>query len=155
MPKKSEPSKYSQRRPVNGRPCKLTPEVQERLLTAIRQGLKYDTACALAGITYHTMRNWMIAGESTKDGIYFNFFTALKKAEAEAEEELIKSIRNAGHREWQANAWILERRYPERWARRERSENVTINVDLDQLTDDQLTRIANGESVSIVLGDQG
>lgn len=153
MPKKREQSKEG-RRPVNGRPSKLTPEVQERLVSAIRQGLKYDTACALAGISYYTMRNWVIAGEGAADGIYFNFLTALKKAEAEAEQDLVKSIKDAGKREWQANAWILERRHPERWARRERSENVTVNIDLDQLTDEQLTRIANGESVSSVLGDQ-
>ena len=140
-----------------GRPTKLTPETQARIVDAIRDGMTYETACALSSITYSTFRNWIIAGENTGDGIYYEFLQSVKKANAEAEAELVQRIKSAGQREWQANAWILERRYPDRWGRRDRTEAVTtnFNIDLETLTDEQLARLANGESITAVLGAQG
>ena len=133
--------------PVGGRPTKLTKELQQRVTQAIRVGMTYERACTVAGICFQTYRNWQLRGERDKSGIYFEFLEAVKKAEAEAElmhlgaivkaskggdevrevrrtmvdgqlvNEII-SIRPAAP-QWQAAAWLLERRYPERYRRRD------------------------------------
>jgi hypothetical protein len=67
-------------------------------------------------------------GREEKKGKYFNFFQAIKEAENVAEiryvERLDKIIMgeadNNGKPTWQAAAWYLERKHPDRWGRRER-----------------------------------
>jgi hypothetical protein len=41
-----------------------------------------------------------------------------KKAEAEWEVSAITQLRSHGRENWQAIAWLLERRYPERYGKR-------------------------------------
>lgn len=101
-----------------GRPSKLTPEVQEKICNAIRAGNYYEAACAYAGIDYSTFRRWMIKGEKTKKGKYHEFCEAVKKAEYEAEMRLVAMWQKHMPDNWQAIATFLERRFPERWARR-------------------------------------
>lgn len=121
MPKKPAQNKSVKAR-REGRPSKLTPEVRERLLDAIRSGVTYEVACSHAGIAYSTLRNWVTAAEQgAGDPIKLELLDALKKAEADAEVTCIARIREAATGgQWQAAAWLLERRHPERWARRDR-----------------------------------
>lgn len=48
---------------VGGRPSKLTPRVQAKLVDAISQGNYYEVACKYAGISYKSFRDWMARGE--------------------------------------------------------------------------------------------
>jgi len=107
---------------MRGRPTKFTPETIEKILAGISEGLPYDTACALANCDYTTFRKWMQAAESENAGqALIDFFDNVKKAEAKAEEIHIQNIKKASDSgAWQAGAWILERRYPEKWGRVER-----------------------------------
>lgn len=106
-----------------GRPTKLTPERAKIIADAIAAGNYYETACALAGVDYTTVRKWIQKGEKAQKGALFEFVKAVKKAEAFAEAERIKRIREAAKEgNWQADAWWLERRFPERWGRKERQE---------------------------------
>ena len=103
-----------------GRKTKLNDARLKKVVDGITAGLPYDTACALAGITYQTFLNWMRAGEAAESGKFFEFFEEVKKAEAIAESVHIANIKNAGKSGvWQADAWMLERRHPEKWGRRE------------------------------------
>ncbi len=103
-----------------GRKTKLNDARVKKVVDGISAGLPYDTACALAGITYQTFLNWMRAGEAAESGKFFEFFEEVKKAEAIAEAVHIKNIKKAGNDGiWQADAWMLERRHPEKWGRRE------------------------------------
>jgi hypothetical protein len=52
--------------------------------------------------------------------LYVQFFDAYKKALADAEADKFERIRQAGATRWQANAWLLERRHPERWSSQRR-----------------------------------
>ena len=130
------------------RQSKLTPETQEKIVNAIADGNYLETAAALGGVTYTTLWNWMKKGESASSGIYLEFFEAVKRAEAEAESLRVSRIDKAGMEgNWQADAWYLERRYPDRWGRR--VQEVTgknggpITVKDESLTDEQRTeRIA-------------
>lgn len=164
MPKpKSQPKKPPAKAATKatrreGRPSKLTPDVQERLLNAIRAGVTYEVACSHAGIAYSTLRNWIVAAEQgADDPAKLELLDALKKAEADAEVTCIARIREAATGgQWQAAAWLLERRHPERWARRERHDvtSTNVNVNWEDLTDDELARIAAGEQPAKVLADR-
>ena len=108
-----------------GRPSKLTEEVKDKLVKAISQGNYYEAACSYAGITYATFRNWMNEGEEATDGEYFDFFDTIKKAESAAELRMVQEWQKHVPNNWQAIATFMERRYPDRWGRRERRD---VNV---------------------------
>ena len=104
---------------AGGRPGKLTPEVQQRIVQAVASGNYLETAAAYGGITYTTFNNWMHRGEERKGENYVAFFEAVKKAEADAEVLRVARISKAANEgNWQADAWYLERRYPNRWGKR-------------------------------------
>jgi hypothetical protein len=98
-----------------GRPNKLTAEVTERIVEAIKRGATYEIACNYAGITYQTFRNWMIKGEKTRrKNKFFEFFNKVKEAEGEAAYRWLAIIDKAAiEGSWQAAAWKLERRHRE------------------------------------------
>lgn len=119
--KKKKPVKQSPR--PTGRPSKLDSDTQRKFIDAVREGLPYSTACALAGIGETTFAVWRQRADAEPDSPYAGFMRALKEAEAEAEAANVKRIRSAADNgQWQAAAWILERRHPDKWARTERQE---------------------------------
>lgn len=110
------------KRPV-GRPSKLTPERIARLIDALRAGHTRETAATLAGIGRSTFNAWLAAAkEPSADPELQAFSDAVKSAEIEAEDALLGIIRAATSKHWQAAAWILERRSPDRWGRRVKAE---------------------------------
>lgn len=52
-----------------------------------------------------------------------NFANAIKRGYAICKESKVKRIAKAGEKNWQADAWLLERRFPDEFARR---ENVRV-----------------------------
>ena len=105
-----------------GRRTKLTPETQEKIITAIRAGNYANVAAQYAGIHESTFYDWIVRGEAAKGGIYAEFAEAVKKAEADAEARHVLNITNASKKEWTASAWYLERKHSDRWGRKERRE---------------------------------
>ena len=110
---------------MSGRPTKLTPEVQQRIVDALRDGNYREAAVACAGIDYKTFCNWMRRGQQEKAGRYFQFFRAVQQAEHEAEREMVARWKAHMPESWQAIRDFLERRFPDRWGRRDRLD-VTI-----------------------------
>lgn len=103
-----------------GRPTKLTPEVQEKIISVIRKGNYIETAAAYAGISKQTLYNWLKQGARQPNGVYGRFVQAVEQALAESEMADLARIEQAamdGH--WQASAWRLERRFPKRWGRQD------------------------------------
>jgi hypothetical protein len=107
-----------------GRPTKLNEELTEKLCYYISQGNYFDTSCKLVGIDYSTFRAWIVKGEEDGKGRFFDFSEAIKRAEAEAEAKRVEMILKAGGLggDWKANAWYLERKYPDRWGKVDRLE---------------------------------
>ena len=103
-----------------GRPTKLTPERQNRLVEAIQAGNYYKVACAAAGIDYSTFRLWMQAGEAKKNPRFSEFFEAITRAEAAAEDSAVRMWQQAMPTDWRAAQMFLERRHPDRWGKQER-----------------------------------
>ena len=101
-----------------GRPSKaLDAKMVKALTDLLRAGAMIDAACAAVGISRTSFFDWMKRGQADKSGIYNDFADAVKKALADAENSLVAGIRNAGTTQWQAMAWLLERRFRERWSR--------------------------------------
>ena len=105
-----------------GRPTKLTPEVQTTIVNALAAGTYLETAAKAAGINQDTLHSWLVNGARCKSGIQKEFSEAIKKALASAEIRFGATIALASQYQWQAAAWMLERRYPDRWGRIDRHE---------------------------------
>jgi transposase len=107
-----------------GRRTKLTPEVHNLIVEAIRVGNYVETSAQAAGITKQTLYRWLEQAEDDNaDQIYRDFRDALESARAEAEKMDLEIITRAAHDgSWQAAAWKLERKHPNRWGRVTRTE---------------------------------
>ena len=101
-----------------GRPTKLTPEVQEKILTAIRAGNYGHVAAKYAGIGERTFYRWMAQGEKARAGKYRQFRQAVEAAESEAEVRAVAIIQKQMPDNWRAALSYLERKHPKRWGRR-------------------------------------
>jgi hypothetical protein len=96
------------------------PEKFGRLVRALARGNYRETACRIAGIATSSVRNWMTAAE-TGDRRYQAVAHAIAVAEASAEDETIADVRAAGKdpRFWTAGMTWAERKFPDRWGRRQ------------------------------------
>jgi transposase len=158
MPAKSKPKKKPAstgkkrkpgwQTPGPGRTSKvLDPRVTEVFLDGIRQNLTRNLACKKAGINPGSFSRWMtrareadVSGEN--DSIYVVFRNKLEKIEAETAAELVQTIETASHKDWKAAAWVVERRHPDDYGKREttviegseeRPLEVKTSLDLDNL----------------------
>lgn len=107
-----------------GRKSKLTPEIQEKIVSAVRAGNYSFVAAEFAGIGERTFYKWMEKGEARPGSTYGQFRQAVKSAEREAEVRAVAIIQNLMTSNWQAAMTFLERKYPDRWGRR-----VRVSVD--------------------------
>lgn len=103
-----------------GRKSKKTVAEVERLLDNLRQGMSQAAAISQSGIGKTTFYNWL----KTDD----QFKTDVESAEDFAEAVQIAQIKALGEAkmDWRAYAWLLERRFPDRWSAKRETE-VTIN----------------------------
>jgi hypothetical protein len=103
------------------RPTKLTAKVQRQIVESIRSGSYAETAARSAGVSRRTYQRWLERGESdaAADRPFRAFRAQVRKAEADAELRAVNVIRDAMPNDWRAAMTYLERRYPERWRRRE------------------------------------
>ena len=132
-----------------GRPSKLTPELTVELYRLIgEEGLTQTGAAAAVGIHRATFQRWKAAGREARSGRFRDFCDALERAEAEFERTHLQRIgsgdpdvetrvreRNGEEIErititrppdWRRSAWLLERRWPERYGRR----HVKVDTEL-------------------------
>jgi hypothetical protein len=105
-----------------GRPSKLTTAVCERILTNMRAGVSGEIAAQAEGVSRTTFYAWKAKGERQAQGIYRDFLDGVKRAEAEVELSCATIVCQAMPTTWQAAAWMLERRWPQRWGRNDRLE---------------------------------
>jgi hypothetical protein len=108
-----------------GRPAKLTPEVQDKIVSMLRAGNYAAVAYTYAGICRRTYESWIKRGERESSGIYHEFANAVARAESEAEARHVVMISTAAKSHWKAAAWLLARRNPDRWAA---SHTVRVEV---------------------------
>ena len=94
------------------------------LLNALAAGNFLCTAAHLSGLSKQTVYNWIKRGEAGEHP-YDQFLDAYQKASAVAEVAAVAAVRAAGAagpEYWLASQTFLERRFPERWTRRQDRE---------------------------------
>ena len=109
-----------------GRLSKLTPQVQRKIVEAIKKGAYVEVAAQYAGIDQSTFHRWVNRGLSTSkaDAPYRKFREAVEKAETQTEIMATARVLEAGKENWGAAMTWLERKYPQRWGRKDRLELV-------------------------------
>lgn len=124
---------------------KWSPQIIKAICEHIEMGVSNKDAAALEGISEDTFYAWMKKVE---------FSEPLKKARLKDKARSVKLITKAGLTKWQANAWKLERSYPEEYALRARFEHTGKGGrplggpsydHIKKLTDEELERKAYGD----------
>ena len=104
-----------------GAPTKLDETVTTRILGVLRVGGYPQAAAGVAGIHPKTLARWLARGNpdgsDPADAPYRAFRQRVDQARAEGETRNVAIIAQAAAQNWQAAAWLLERQFPERWAR--------------------------------------
>ena len=98
-----------------GRPQAYTAAKAARIVEAIKKGLPYKLAAAAGGVSYNTFIRWRNDGSNPDGPPHFvNFLNQVRQAEAAAAMRQLDLIEKAARKSnWQAAAWILERRHPD------------------------------------------
>jgi hypothetical protein len=122
-------------RQSRGRPSKLTPELMDKLVLLVREGIPYALASRVCGIHRNTRLNWMRRGEKEADriekggppndseAVFLDFYCQADQADALAECEDIMYIRDAKPG-WTAKAWLWARKDPETWGNKAQIEHT-------------------------------
>ena len=134
-------TKTTPQRTRKGRPTKLTRNVHEAIVESVRNGNYIETAARAAGIHPDTLRNWRARGEEggRRNAPFIEFFGALTRAEAEAEERAVKALGDAFADDWRAASEYLRRRHPDRWSTQDRIHGQ-VKHDRERQAPDQLDR---------------
>ncbi len=104
-----------------GRQTLLTPEVEKKIIDAVRAGAFLSVAARYAGVGSSTLMLWMQKGRACtsrkgKDAIYLAFLEKIEEAEASSEVAANLQWRAAWAKDWHAAEKWLQSRYPERYA---------------------------------------
>lgn len=114
-----------------GRPEKVpTPAIVDKICQYMAAANNFETAAAASGISRSTAFRWQARGReeiarlnrpgtrprSTEEK-YVDFVEKTEQARATADAALVVIVRAAAPKTWQAAAWLLERRDPQRWGR--------------------------------------
>lgn len=133
-----------------GQPTKL-PAVRDDLLQAIRLAHSVKLSCQYVGIDPSTYHNWIRRGHQEQTNIdkgnnpnpteaqYLDFFHDAQRARAHnAMRRLARIDKAAADGDWRADAWALERMYPDVFAQQQRHKidgevEVSGNVTADSM----------------------
>lgn len=122
-----------------GRPSKFTPERRSAIIDAISHRIPYEYAAEANGICEETLYDWLrTARQHRKEGIdseYTQFSEAIKRAEMQRMREHSDMIA-AKPKNWQADAWILERRWPKHYGSNAQVNELNQRLSRLEETDD-------------------
>jgi len=131
--------------PLFHQPRLLTSEVQEVICKAIEAGATLEIAAQAASIGARTLDEWLYHGrkelEANPDAESpcTDFVKAVTVASATFESDCLAMIQDAAPKNWTAAAWLLERKFPERYAKVDR-----LRVSGDE-TNDRPVQISDEE----------
>lgn len=103
----------------------LTTTVRDRICDAIGHGVYLEDALRLADVNVSAYYRWLEAAENEHGphaAEYQAFKEAVEIAQAQYQAHYLGKIREAAERTWTAAAWLLERRWPQKYALRNRTE---------------------------------
>jgi hypothetical protein len=102
-----------------GRPTKFTPEVRDTICEYLEKGYTHDAAAGKAGVAPAAYYAWKAkAQDPDAPPIFVEFLERVKRSVAKGEAKLVESFFDAAGNDWKAYMTYLERRFPQRFARR-------------------------------------
>jgi transposase len=131
------------------RPPKITEEGRFRFCGLLEQGNHPEVACRAINIGESTYFRYMQRGRVEDSGVYHDFRLAVEAALAAAEVRAVSAIHSASLDDWRAAMAFLERRFPDRWQKRQTTEltgkdggpiktEAEVQLDLKHLSDEEL-----------------
>tara|TARA_Y100000310_G_C20659496_1_gene803898 strand:- start:926 stop:1579 length:654 start_codon:yes stop_codon:yes gene_type:complete len=86
--------------------------VRRRVVRAIKLGATRQLAAQAGGVGRRTLQRWLAKGQAAPHGAYRRFWEEVNQAEGHAAEAALATIVKASQAgQWQAAAWLLERRH--------------------------------------------
>ncbi len=117
-----------------GRPSKFTEERRNAIIDAISHRIPYEYAAEANGICEDTLYDWLNTAKAHRrqgiDSDYTIFSEGIKRAEMQRMREHSDMIAAKPER-WQADAWLLERRWPKHYG--PNAQLNEMNAKLDKL----------------------
>lgn len=130
-----------------GKATKRTPSTRAELLKLIRIGLADIDACNSVGVGTSFFYQWI------QDDL--EFAEEIMRARGEAVAALHAKVAIAGSEDWRASAWLLSRRYPERYAERRIIDGGNGQCPLDRFFPADPEQAEDGGAPSDLLDDDG
>lgn len=122
-----------------GRPSKFTPERCCAIIDAISHRIPYEYAALANGICEETLYDWLRTAKAHRaegiDSDYTRFSEAIKRAEMQRIREHSDMIA-AKPKNWQADAWLLERRWPKHYGSNAQVNELNQRLSRLEETDD-------------------
>jgi hypothetical protein len=98
---------------VAGRPTKLTAGVEDDLVLMLGAGVPTAIAARAVGVSERSVERWL-QGE-LRQRVAEARARSREQTDAVSEARLVVLISLAAKDNWRAAAWLLSRRWPERW----------------------------------------
>lgn len=111
-----------------GRPPKISEDIIQEFKKVLPTCLFIESIGASLGLDRTTWKNWLKRGRREytrlkveaakpirKERLYLRFYLTYRKAIAKGEISLTKELKKHGKKHWQAIAFMLERRFQDRW----------------------------------------
>jgi transposase len=121
----------------SGRKPLLDEELIQKIESLAARGAYDYNIYESLGIGHNTFYTWLKKGEEPgQPAIYRELRDRLKKAEAFRELKWVETIDKDDS--WQSKAWLLERRFPDRWAKKEQLQiqgDHTVRLEVDYVSD--------------------
>ncbi len=140
-----------------GRPSKLTPELQERIIECIRRGAFIERACQLVGVGERTYHGWIERGEKDaaagRDTPFSQFMQAATQARAQVQQVCIEYLLNNKDPEKlnENMKWFLERSFFAEYGRKSFSMSSKIAAPEEEEEPDRAPSLAAQKAVLLQL----
>lgn len=125
---------------------KITQEIMGRIVAAMKCGAYPETAAAFAGVSKSQLQAWLTHGANNPESDEGKFHFVFSKVMAQVEKDLNETIRRAAMKDWKAAAWLLERKHPERYGKR---QVIQIGTGVDHSTELDLANL-NDEELALL-----
>jgi hypothetical protein len=112
------------------RPGRLQPN-SPKFLEQIENALPARAAAAQAGLHIDTVMEWLAKGRKEKTGKFSEFSERYTRARGIAQAKMIERVRLLGREDWRSEFSLLERMFPEDFAKPEVQLNVQANTQVN------------------------
>ena len=128
-------TKNNKCRKKQGRPTKLTPELQAEIILYLKAGNFKETVCDVVGINKSTFYDWIKKGEKSNHprNKFKIFQVAVEHAMAWSEARDVALIAKHSKDDWKASKWRLSRRYPDKWGKKNYDD---YDLDIEDVEED-------------------